>query len=76
MAKTYLTTQGDTWDQIALKCYGSELSTRDIMAENGTRNPELLTVWRFEYGQTLVVPDLSSDLSVVSTLPEYRRTDD
>lgn len=74
--REYLTTQGDTWDQIALKCYGSELATRDLMAANGVENPALLTVWRFEYGQRLVVPDTTTADSVISTLPEYRRTDD
>lgn len=72
----YTTIQSDTWDQIAFKVYGSELSTRDIMAENGTNNPELLTVWRFEYGQALTVPELTTPASQVMTLPEYRRTDD
>lgn len=74
--REYRTIQADTWDQIALKVYGSELSTRDIMAENGTRDPELLAVWRFDYGQMLAVPDLTQPASRVMTLPEYRRTDD
>lgn len=74
--RKYTTIQSDTWDQIALKVYGSELSTRDLMAENGTNNPELLTVWRFEYGQPLVIPDLTVSSAEIATLPEYRRTDD
>jgi hypothetical protein len=74
--REYITIQADTWDQIALKEYQSELSTRDLMAENGTKDPELLTVWRFEYGQALSIPDVSTAGADVRTLPEYRRTDD
>jgi phage tail protein X len=69
----YTTIQGDTWDQIALKAYGSEMATRDMMAENGTRDPECLAVWRFAYGTSIRVPELTPDASVTDTLPEYRR---
>jgi hypothetical protein len=71
--KQYVTIQADTFDQIALDQYGDDLATREIMAENGTRNPELLTVWRFDYGQSLAIPDRKPSQAVVSTLPEYRR---
>lgn len=74
--RSYTTIQADTWDQIALKVYGSEVATKDLMAENGTRDPELLAVWRFEYGQNLRVPEPTVPVSQVMTLPEYRRTDD
>lgn len=70
---TYTTIQGDTWDQIALKSYNSDVATRDIMAENGTRNPELLAVWRFTYGTALAVPALSADTSTISAQPPWRR---
>lgn len=69
----YTTIQGDTWDQIALKVYGSELATRDIMAENGTNNPESLAVWRFPYGTELDTPPLSADTSTTEELPVWRR---
>ena len=72
----YTTIQADTWDQIALKVYGSEVATKDLMAENGTRDPELLAVWRFEYGQSWRIPVPTVPVSQVMTLPEYRRTDD
>lgn len=74
--QTYTTIQSDTWDQIALKAYGSEMTTPALMAENGLRDPDLLAVWRFEYGQTLYVPAPSVPVSQVMALPEYRRTDD
>lgn len=71
----YITIQGDTWDQIALKAYDSDVATRDIMAENGTRDPELLTVWRFAYGEQLAVPERTPDTSTVAQLPPWRRPD-
>lgn len=71
--KQYVTIQADTFDQIALGQYGDDLATREIMAENGTRDPELLTVWRFDYGRALAIPDRKPSQAVVSTLPEYRR---
>lgn len=75
MQMAYTTIQGDTWDQVALKVYGADLSVRDIMAENGTRNPELLAVWRFDYGIELTVPPLTATEEDVSRLPPWRRED-
>lgn len=69
----YTTIQGDTWDQIALKAYDSDVATRDLMAENGTRDPELLTVWRFAYGTALVIPERTPDTSTISQLAPWRR---
>lgn len=71
--RDYTTIQADTFDQIALKEYGNELATREIMAENGTDNPEVLTVWRFEYGYSLAILEEVPNAASVSTLPEYRR---
>lgn len=71
--KEYTTIQADTYDQIALGQYGNDLATREIMAENGTRDPELLTVWRFDYGKTLYIPGETPSAASVATLPEYRR---
>lgn len=72
---SYTTIQGDTWDQIALKVYGSDVATRDIMAENGTRDPQLLAVWRFPYGELLATPARTPDTSTLSQLPPWRRPD-
>ena len=71
----YITIQGDTWDQIALKVYDSDVATRDIMAENGTRDPELLAVWRFAYGTRLAVLERTPDTSTIAQLPPWRRPD-
>ena len=46
--RAYTTIQADTYDQIALVQIGSDLATRYLMAENVTRDPRLLTVWRFD----------------------------
>lgn len=71
--REYTTIQADTWDQIALMQYGSDLATRDLMADNGTRDPRLLTIWRFDYGLLLTIPDRTASDAAVSALPEYRR---
>lgn len=72
---SYTTIQGDTWDQIALKVYGSDVATRDIMAENGARDPQLLAVWRFPYGEPLATPERTPDTSTLAQLPPWRRPD-
>ncbi len=69
----YTTIQGDTFDQIALKTYGSDLAVRDMMAAAGTDDPELLIVWRFPYGVELPTPDLTPETSTVAALPVWRR---
>ena len=71
--KDHITIQAETFDQIALGEYGDDLATRDLMAENGTRDPRLLSVWRFDYGVRLAIPERSPDAATVDTLPEYRR---
>lgn len=71
----YVTTQGDTWDQVALKAYGSEYATQGIMAANGRRDPRLLCVWRFGNRQTLIQPALAADAALTAQLPVWRRTD-
>lgn len=72
----YITTQGDTWDQIALKAYGSECATQSIMAENGRRNPLILVVWRFDNSMHLIQPTLKPDATLTAQLPVWRRPDD
>lgn len=71
--RDHTTIQAETYDQIALTEYGDDLATREMMAENGTRDPRLLAVWRFDYGVALEIPDRSPDAATVETLPEYRR---
>lgn len=71
--KTYTTTQADTFDQIALREYGSDRSVRDMMAENGLRDPSILLVWRFLSGIVLRIPELTPSTSTIDALPVWRR---
>lgn len=73
--KTYTTTQADTYDQIALREYGSDRAVRDMMAENGLRDPSILLVWRFIGGVVLRIPDLTPGTATVNELPAWRRPD-
>lgn len=52
MITHYTTSQGDTFDQIALKTLGSELLVEPILAENA----EYLNTWRFDEGVVLRIP--------------------
>lgn len=71
--KTYTTTQADTFDQIALREYGSDRSVRDMLAENGLRDPSILLVWRFVSGVVLRIPELTPSTSTIDALPVWRR---
>ncbi len=71
--KTHTTIQAETFDQIALSELGNDLSTREIMAENGTNDPRVLTVWRFDYGAKVDIPDEVPTAASIDTLPVYRR---
>lgn len=72
--KTYTTAQGDTWDQIALKCYGSELQTKELMAVNGLKHPWLLHVWRFGQGVLIEIPNIDESAAGLDELPAWRRS--
>lgn len=74
--KTYVTAQGDTYDQISLKEYGTEYAVRDLIAENAFLNPMLATVWRFPAGVTLKIPELKAGAADYLELPPWRRPDD
>ena len=53
MAKTYTTQQGDAWDAIAHKVYGSETYTGWLMQNN----LPLLDIFVFEAGTGLQTPN-------------------
>lgn len=50
---TYITTNGDTWDSISYKCYGSEFLYQQIM----DINRQFSDVVIFEGGEEIQVPD-------------------
>ena len=74
----YVTAQGDTWDQIALKKYDSELQSPALMVTAACDlGVECLARWRFEQGFSLDIPDLvdSGDYGTQqnSDVPAWRR---
>lgn len=67
---TYRTTQGDTWDLIALKVYpkiGAE-KLMDVLIEH---NPRYVHTVIFPANVILNVPDV--DVPVVTSLPAWKR---
>lgn len=57
MSKTYTTIQGDTWDLIAYKLYGSEKYMKNLIEANWP----LLEVLVFSSGTVINVPDIPED---------------
>lgn len=57
MAGTYKTIQGDTWDLIAYKLFGSEKYMKNLIEANWP----LLDVLIFPSGIELMVPDLPEE---------------
>ncbi len=71
MVKIYNTTQGDTWDSIALKFYNDEKLLHYLLKAN----PNCLDIVVFSANIKLTIPDL--DVSIMGTsnddLPVWRR---
>ena len=65
---TYVTSAGDTWDEIAYKTCGSEILSSEIML----LNREYMGVVQFGEGIKLTIPvyDISQD---PDTLPPWRK---
>jgi phage tail protein X len=59
MPTTYKTRDGDKYDLISFRVYGTEYH-RDVLNE---ANPLYYDVTRFEDGNLLTVPDLSADFA-------------
>lgn len=66
VVKTYTTIQGETWDAIAFKVYGSETCATYLM-ENNYRYLDILV---FSAGTVLLIPELPE--SKRSELPPWR----
>ncbi len=62
MATTYRTIQGDFFDDIAYRLYGSERYGVSIM----TANPGYADVVRFSAGITLTIPQVASSANVTA----------
>ena len=67
MSKTYTTIQGDMWDLISLKVYGSE----QYMTELLEANESYKEVAVFPAGITLICPEVKAVTSKM--LPPWRR---
>ncbi|MCM1307583.1 MAG: tail protein X [Butyrivibrio sp.] len=64
--KTYTTIQGDMWDSVSYKVYGSEKYMGLLMQ----RNMERLDTFIFGSGTVLYVPELESETE--SDIPAWR----
>ena len=67
MSKTYITSQGDMWDSIAYKLYGTEAGMNALLEAN----QEAARTVVFPSGVVLAVPDYTPP--VTDTLPPWRR---
>lgn len=63
----YTTTQGDTWDIIALKVYGSEKYMSHLLKSN----PKHINTMFFSSGVEIICPDIESD--IIDNLPPWKR---
>ena len=64
---TYTTVQGDTWDGIAFKLFGSEANMSQLIAANRAHAETVV----FGAGVVLAIPEIET-ASVPSTLPPWK----
>lgn len=67
--KTYTTTQGDTWDYIALKELGSEMYTHLLLKANPDHGKTIV----FSAGITLNIPEISEKAAASDSLPPWKK---
>lgn len=67
MENTYITQQGDTWDMIAFRVYGSEECAGFLMQSNFKH----VDTFIFDAGVALQTPDLPEG-AAESTMPFWR----
>ena len=67
MSKTYTTSQGDTWDRIALDQMGSEKYMSLLIEANSRYNQWVV----FAAGAVLAIPDVP--VATASSLPPWKR---
>lgn len=68
--KTVTTVQGDTWDSIALRVYGSVLRAQELM--EARENIRLLDYQVFPRGIRIATPEVQEIVNQ-SDLPEWRK---
>ncbi|MBE0470516.1 MAG: tail protein X [Methyloprofundus sp.] len=69
MPKTYTTSQGDTWDIISLKMYGSEKFVDVLIEDNWREQSRVL----FPSGVVLSIPEIAQTTKDSRNLPPWRR---
>lgn len=69
--KVYKTVNGDTWDLISYKIFGSEKYFHQLMRAN----LNLLSIAVFDSGVPIIVPELELDNNIIdkSKLPPWKR---
>lgn len=70
MPKTYKTVQGDTWDIISFKQYGSELFTKELVEANPTQRNTMI----FGAGTSLTIPDITTEQRQQTNAPPWRKS--
>ena len=68
--KSVKTIQGDTWDTIALRVYGTELRAQELM--EARENVRLLDYQIFPAGVTVYTPEVT-DETPAEDLPDWRK---
>lgn len=69
--KVYKTVNGDTWDLISYKLYGTEQYFHQLMRTN----LELLSIAVFDSNVPIIVPEIEATTNIVeaSKLPPWKR---
>ena len=70
MPNTYRTTQGDTWDIVSFKVYGSEKYVDILIAENYRERERVF----FPSGIMLNVPTVELETQDSRNLPPWKRS--
>ena len=65
----YTPQQGDTWDIIAKRHYGSELRINELIEAN----PDYRKTVIFLAGITLQTPEVAEDINADASLPPWKR---
>lgn len=68
MPNTYTTVQGDAWDIVSLRVYGTEKSMSTLIEANPTHRETVI----FPAGVVLTVPVLPAS-SIPSNVPPWKR---
>lgn len=68
MAKAYTAMQGDTWEYVSWRAYGSSHYVKFLMWNNF----HLRHIEKFSGGEMLLIPDLPTEEKTSANLPPWR----